>query len=171
MFDFAPLIEDYLRQCSHVPQLLVLDPPVFPCIDDVLPLLLDDCFMLIPDQFLLFLEVRDDLRQTLLQDLNLLLVGTDFLPLRLCSFCVLLLSALLYGNVSLEVLVDLPLLANRSLVVVDFVTLRDGLLRPLLILKVDVLLNDLDVYRQEGVTLDRFMNFTYFAVHPERLAP
>ena len=62
---------------------------------------------------------------------------------------------MLYGDVSLEVLVDLPLLANRSLVVVDFVTLRDGLLRPLLILEVDVLLNDLDVYRQEGVTLDQ----------------
>ena len=62
---------------------------------------------------------------------------------------------MLYGDVSLEVLVDLLLLVDRPLVVIDFVTLRDGLLRPLLILEVDVLLNDLDVYRQEGVTLDQ----------------
>ena len=110
--------------------------------------------MLIPDQFLLLLEVRDDLGQTLLQDLYLLLVGIDLPCLHLSPLCILLLGALLDGEVSLEVLVDVLLLVDCSLVIVDLVTLRNGLLRPLLILKVDVLLNDLDVYRQEGVTLD-----------------
>ena len=81
-------------------------------------------------------------------------MSVDPLALHLGSLCVLLFGALLDSEISLEVLVDLPLLVDCPLVVVDFVTLRDGLLRPLLILQVDVLLNDLDVYGQEGVTLD-----------------
>ena len=154
LLDFAPLVEHHLCQRPHIPQLLVLDPQVLPCVDDVLSLLLDDRLMLIPDQLLLLLEVRDDLGQTLLQDLYLLLVGIDLPCLHLSPLCILLLGALLDGEVSLEVLVDVLLLVDCSLVIVDLVTLRNGLLRPLLILKVDVLLNDLDVYRQEGVTLD-----------------
>ena len=73
-------------------------------------------------------------------------MSVDPLALHLGSLCVLLFGALLDSEVSLEVLVDFFLLVDCPLVVVNFVTLRNGLFCPLLVLAVDILLNDLNVY-------------------------
>ena len=57
----------------------------------------------------------------------------------------MLLSALLNIKVPFQILVDLLLLVDGSFVVVNFVTLRDSLLSPFLVLQMDVLLDHLDV--------------------------
>ena len=77
----ASLIQDNLRKCPDIPQLLVLHPQVLSCIQDVFSLLLDNGLVLVPDQFLLLLEVGHDLGQTFFEDLDLVLVLVDGLGL------------------------------------------------------------------------------------------
>ena len=101
----------------------------------------DDLLVLITDELLLLLEVLHYLPEGLLQDLNLSLQRFDLLLLLFASLVILIDGAELehVGALGLLVLLEQPLLL--PLLVVQVVPLRHRLLRQLLVLQVDVLLD------------------------------
>jgi len=104
-------------------------------------LIADDLLVLITDELLLLLEVLHYLPEGLLQDLNLSLQRFDLLLLLFASLVILIDGAELehVGALGLLVLLEQTLLL--PLLVVQVVPLRHRLLRQLLVLQVDVLLD------------------------------
>ena len=116
-----------MREGTHVAQLLILHSQVLPRVDDLFTLLLDDGLVLVPDHLFLFFEISDNLRQTLLKNLNLVLVGLDPISLHGGSLCVLLLGTLVDRNISLDFTIRLPLATDLFLMLFELVTLADCL--------------------------------------------
>ena len=116
-----------MREGTHVAQLLILHSQVLPRVDDLFTLLLDDGLVLVPDHLLLFFEISDNLRQTLLKNLNFVLVGLDPIGLHGGSLCVLLLSTLVDRNISLDFTIRLPLATDLFLMLFELITLADRL--------------------------------------------
>lgn len=127
LFDFAALVDDNLRQGSHISQLLVFNAQVFAGVDYTFSLLFNDRLVLVADHFLFFLKVSDYLSQTLLQNLDLVLVCFDLIALKICPLLVLLLCSLIDRNVPLDFSILLFLLLNFALVFFQFVPLGDSL--------------------------------------------
>lgn len=100
--------------------------------------------MLIPDHLLLFLEVSNDLRQRLLEDLNLILVCLDLSTLHLGSLLVLLFGAGINSDIALDFTVCLFLTLDLLLMLLKFVPLRDSLQGERLVFLVNLALNRLN---------------------------
>ena len=83
--------------------------------------------MLVPDHLLLFSEIGDNLRQTLLKNLNFVLVSLDPIGLHGGSLCVLLLGTLVDRNISLDFTIRLPLATDLFLMLFELVTLTNRL--------------------------------------------
>ena len=127
MLYFAALIQNNLRKCANVSQLFVLNAKILSGVDDLFSLLLNDGLVLIAHHFFLLLKVGDDLSKRLFQDLDLVFVRLNLTGLHLGALLVLLFSACIDSNVSLDLLVNLLLSLNLLLVLFQFVTLRDCL--------------------------------------------
>ena len=100
--------------------------------------------MLVPHHLLLFLEISDDLRQTLLEDLDLVLVGLDLVGLHGGSLRILLFCAHVNRNISLNLPIVLFLPRDLLLVLLQFVTLCHRLVRQIFILLMNLTLNRLN---------------------------
>ena len=100
--------------------------------------------MLVSDHLLFFLKVGDDLRKTLLKDLNLVFIGLNLIPLHSCSLLVLLLRARIDRNISLNLAIGLPLPFDLLFVLLKLVPLADGLESQALVFIVDLAFNRLD---------------------------
>ena len=153
LLDLRSLIQDDLRQSSNIAQLLVLDSKVLPGINDLLTLLFDHRLVLVSDHLFLLLKVCDDLRQTLLEDLDLVLVRLYLVSLHRGALLVLLFSACIDSNISfdLPILVFLPL--NLLLVLLQLVALTDSLQGQALIFIVNLTLDSLNSYNDVSVTI------------------
>ena len=102
--------------------------------------------MLISDHFLFFLEVGDNLRETLLKDLNLVLIGLYLIHLHSSPLLVLLLRACIDRNISLDLTIGLLLPLDLLLVLLELVPLADGLESQALVFIMDLALDRLDSY-------------------------
>lgn len=138
------MIKHDLGEGTYIAQVFVFDAEVLPSIDDLLTLLLNDRLVLIPDHLLLFLEVSNDLRQRLLEDLNLILVCFDLSTLHLGSLLVLLFGAGINSDVALDFTVCLFLTLDLLLMLLKFVPLRDSLQGERLVFLVNLALNRLN---------------------------
>ena len=144
LFNFAALIQNYLRNGAHISKFRVLNPQVFSRINDFVPLLLDDSFVLIAHQLFFFFEVAHDLLETAFENLDFFLIILDLAGLKVGSLRILLLSSLIYRDVSLNFSIQFFLRLNFSLVLFELVPLRDRLQRQRLIFFMNVLFNGLD---------------------------
>ena len=153
------MVEDHLGEGAHVSQFFVLHAQVFPRVYNFLPLVLDDGLVLVPDHLLFFLKVSHDLCQTLLEDLNFVFVGLDFVALHGRPLGVLLLSPQVDGDVPLNLPVVVLLLLDFLLVLLELVPLRDGLECETLVLLVNLPLDSLNSCTKR---LGPF-KFTYFS--------
>ena len=149
LLDFTPLVENNLGERPDISQLLILNSEVFAGIYDLFSLVLNDGLVLVPHHLLLFLEVGDGLRQTLLQDLNFVLACLDPVRLQVGSFRVLVLRALVDRDLTLNPPVFVLLFLNLSLLLLKLVTLCDCIQCKFLVLIVNLSLNCLDSYRKE----------------------
>ena len=105
--------------------------------------------MLVAHHLLLLLKVGHNLRQRLLQDLNLVLVRLNFTSLHLCALLVLLFRAGVDSDISLDLLISLLLILYLLLVLLQFVALRDSLQSQRLVLLMDLTLNGLNSCAQK----------------------
>lgn len=90
MLDVTSLVQDHLTQSFKVFELTGLKFDTFSEPSDVLGLLFDHLLGLETQQFFFFLEVRHDLRQTLLQKLYLRLQHLDLVILLILLFGIFL---------------------------------------------------------------------------------
>lgn len=143
LLNLASLVKDDLGESTHVAQLLVLHSEVFPCVDDLFPLLFNNRLMLVAHHLLFFFEVSNDLRKTFLENLNFVLVGLDLVCLHLSALLILLFCSRVDGDVAFDFPINLLLLLNLLLVLLKLVSLRDGLQCERLVLIVDLTFNRL----------------------------
>ena len=144
LFNFAALIQNYLRNGAHISKFRVLNPQVFSRINDFVPLLLDDSFVLISHQLFFFFEVAHDLLETAFENLDFFLIILDLAGLKVGPLRILLLRSLIYRDVSLNFSIQFFLRLNFSLVLFELVSLRDRFQRQRLIFFMNVLFNGLD---------------------------
>jgi len=145
LFNFTSLVEDDLCLRSDISQIFVLDSQIFTRINNLFTLFFDNRLVLVPDKFLFPFEILHNLAKTFLQNLNLCLVAVDLLGLSVPTRVVLLLSALVNVNIALKVLVHSLQVGDLALVIVNGVTLGDRFLCQLLVFKMDVPFDFLDV--------------------------
>ena len=139
------LIQYNLSQSSHLFELGRLLSQDFTLVKNLLPLLFDNSFVLVPHHLLLLLEIPNNLLQRLLQNTDLVLVQANLPVLQLLPLDVLLLSTLVYVYVPFKPLIKFSQLFDFFLVIIDAVSLAHCFLLQLLVVQVDPLLDFLDV--------------------------
>ena len=144
MFDFTALVDDNLRERSNISELFVFDPQIFTSVDYFFALLLNDGLVLVADHFFLFLEICHDLGETLLQNLNFVLVCLNFVSLKCGALLILLFCTLVDGNISLDLSILLFLHFNFAFVFLKLISLRDCLKSQRLVFLVNLTLNRLN---------------------------
>jgi hypothetical protein len=97
--------------------------------------------MLVPHHLLFFFKITNDLLETLLEQLNLLLITRYLLRLNYCSLRVLLLSSCVDVDLSLKSHIRILDSCDQLLLFVDFLPLQDRLNRKFLIFQVDLTFN------------------------------
>jgi hypothetical protein len=158
LLNFTPLVEDNLGKGAYISKFFVFHAKILPRIDNLFPLVLNYRLVLISNHLLFFFKVRNDLSETLFENLNFVLIGFDFVGLHGLTLGVLLFSTLVDCYISLDLPIFLFLQLNYLLSLFKLVSLRDRLQRETLIFLMNLSLDSLNGYKSDVSVLKR----TYF---------
>lgn len=139
------MVNHDLCKSPNILELLVLLPQTFSQVLDILSLVLDDLFVVEFEQLFFLFKIMNNLLKRLLKNSDLFLENFDFLLLCESSLFILISGALLDDNISLLLLGITIERLLFSLIIVESISLTHRLFGKLLVFKVNVSLDFLDV--------------------------